>query len=76
VLAETNETFANLIKYITTAGPYAALVTAVMPLAMQLAINHGKMTADAIPMEGIRSKEDLLAEYERGMQAESMADAA
>jgi hypothetical protein len=34
------------------------------------------MTADAIPMEGIRSKEDLLAEYERGMQAESMADAA
>lgn len=64
VLAETNETFANLIKYITTAGPYAALVTAVMPLAMQIAINHGKMSAEAIPMDNVYSKEFLIAQAE------------
>jgi hypothetical protein len=78
VLAETNETFANLIKYITNVGPYAALVTAVMPLAMQLAVNHEKVSADSIPMDGIVSKQTLLdrAQAQMDQAAQEMQRAA
>src|ERR1700722_17255372 len=43
VLAETQEAVANLIDPLIKVGPYAGLIAAVMPLAMQLAVNHGRM---------------------------------
>lgn len=44
-LAETDERFANVIDKLTSVGPYAGLMTAIMPLAMQLAVNHKRIDA-------------------------------
>ena len=43
VLAETQEPIANLIDPLIKVGPYAGLIAAVMPFAMQIAVNHGRL---------------------------------
>jgi hypothetical protein len=40
-LAEKQESIAKLIDPLLTAGPYAALIAAVLPLGLQIAVNHG-----------------------------------
>ena len=47
-LAETDERFANVIDKLTSVGPYAGLMTAIMPLMVQLAVNHKRMEAGAL----------------------------
>ena len=42
-LAETQEPIARLIDPLLQVGPYAGLIAAVLPLAMQLAVNHGRI---------------------------------
>lgn len=41
VLAETNPYAANMADVLLKVGPYAGLVTAILPLAFQIAVNHG-----------------------------------
>lgn len=40
-LAEKQESVAKLIDPLLQAGPYAALIAVVLPLGLQLAVNHG-----------------------------------
>lgn len=40
LLAETNSGAARMLDYLTEAGPYAGLITAAMPLVIQLLANH------------------------------------
>ena len=47
-LADTQETIARIIDPLLQVGPYAALITAVMPLVMQCMVNHGKAAPGAM----------------------------
>lgn len=42
-LADTQEAIANLIDPLMKVGPYTALVAAVLPFFMQIAVNHGRV---------------------------------
>jgi hypothetical protein len=44
-LADQNESIANLIDYLTQAGPYMGLVSVVLPFVLQLAVNHNRIDA-------------------------------
>jgi hypothetical protein len=63
VLAEDNEKVANIVDRIVQVGPYAALLTATMPLVIQLLINHDRIKAEAAGLLGgkVMSKEALTA---------------
>jgi hypothetical protein len=63
VLAEDSEPIANICDRLNTVGPYAALLTATLPLVMQMLVNHGKMDAGVAGGFGgkIMSKEALAA---------------
>lgn len=63
VLATDNEKIANIVDRVTAMGPYAALIGAVMPLAMQLLVNHDRIKPDAAGLLGgkVMSKEALSA---------------
>jgi hypothetical protein len=43
VLAETQEPIANIIDPLMKVGPYAALIATLLPMAMQIAVNHGRL---------------------------------
>lgn len=43
VLAESQEAVANAIDPLIKVGPYAGLIAAVLPLAMQIAVNHNRI---------------------------------
>jgi hypothetical protein len=47
-LADTNEQVASLVDPLMKVGPYAGIITAVMPFAVQIAVNHGRVTAGAM----------------------------
>jgi len=47
-LAETQEQVAKLVDPLLQVGPYAGLITAVLPLVMQLACNHGVVAAGSM----------------------------
>lgn len=49
VLAESNEKISSLVDYLTEAGPYMGIATAVLPFVFQIAANHGKIDAAKIP---------------------------
>jgi hypothetical protein len=49
VMADGNEKVGRLVDYLTEAGPYMGLATAVLPFVFQLAANHGKINAAKIP---------------------------
>lgn len=53
VLADTNESVGKLVDYLCAAGPYTALFAAALPLAMQLAANHGRIDATRTNVAGI-----------------------
>jgi hypothetical protein len=63
VLAEDNEKVANIVDRITAIGPYAALLSAAMPLVIQILINHDRIKPEAAGMLGgkVMSKEALAA---------------
>jgi len=48
-LAQQNEKIGQWIDYLTEAGPYAGLITAVLPLALQLLANHGRIDHSKVP---------------------------
>lgn len=48
-LAATDDNVANAVDKLLVVGPYTALAMAVLPFAMQLAVNHGLLPAGKIP---------------------------
>lgn len=46
LIAENDEKVAGFIDRLTTVGPYAGLIKATLPLALQLAVNHARLPAD------------------------------
>jgi hypothetical protein len=61
VIAETNESFARVIDYLTSAGPYAAMFTACLPLGLQILVNHKKIPAEPFANFGVVPSETLEA---------------
>jgi hypothetical protein len=49
IMAEGNDKVGKLVDYLTEAGPYMGLATAVLPFVFQLAANHGRIDAKKIP---------------------------
>jgi hypothetical protein len=59
-LAEENAQVAKLIDYLTSAGPYSGILIAVLPFALQIAANHGRIDVDkAAGLGGVMSAKDL-----------------
>ncbi len=48
-LAATDEKVAAAVDKLLVVGPYTALAMAVIPLAMQLAVNHGLLPSGKVP---------------------------
>lgn len=47
-LADSQEAIARVIDPLIKIGPYTGLVTAVLPMLMQFAVNHGRVAAGAM----------------------------
>lgn len=60
-LAETNESFARVLDYISSAGPYAAIITVSMPLALQILVNHKRIPSEPFANFGVMPPETLSA---------------
>lgn len=56
--AQTQPQVAKALDNIMKAGPYGAILTAVVPLALQIAANHGVIPVN--PQMGLHSPEDLV----------------
>lgn len=63
LMAEDNEKLGNIVDRLCAMGPYAGLLTAVMPLAMQILVNHDRINPSAAGLFGgqVMSKEALSA---------------
>lgn len=62
-LAENNVYMARTLDYICAVGPFAGLLAASIPLALQIMANHKRISASALPPElGIVEPQLLLAE--------------
>lgn len=72
-LAETNEGVGRLLDYLMEAGPYAGLITAVMPLALQLMANHGLVKAELVAGAGVQSPQALEAQVKADMARQAHA---
>lgn len=44
-LAESNEQVAKVADWLGMVGPYAGMLTSVLPLILQIAVNHGRVPA-------------------------------
>lgn len=67
LLAEKNEGFGRVLDYLTEAGPYMALLTAAMPLAMQVLVNHDRLDASSLNQFGVVPKQTLESRAKRQM---------
>jgi len=83
-LAETQEPVANLIDPLIKVGPYAGLIAAVIPLIMQIGVNHGRLkpgsmgTVPAVSLQAQMETAMAQAELEatrQQMEAEKAAAA-
>lgn len=70
--AKAQPSVARALESIMKAGPYGAIIAAMVPLVMQLAANHGVM--NPAPQMGIHAPADLVAASDEQMTA--MAGAA
>lgn len=69
-LSRTHEGVANAIDKLIAVGPYGALITALMPLSMQIAVNHGLIQhTQALAPIGVKPKELLEIEGKRSEMA-------
>lgn len=48
-MAESNDTLASWLDYLTQSGPYMEIMAAGLPLALQLAANHGRLDPSKLP---------------------------
>jgi hypothetical protein len=66
-LANTNEKIAKTVDYFLEAGPYAGLVTALMPFALQIMVNHKMVKAEHVAGGGVVTPEALEAQTKAAM---------
>lgn len=61
-LAMENAAFAAVLDKVAVAGPYAALITAIIPMGLQILVNHkgGPVPEEMTRTFGVRSRDDLL----------------
>lgn len=71
-LADQNERIAKAVDYLLEAGPYAGLVTAVLPLVLQLLANHNRIPADKVP--GVLPPEALAAKMQAEVSERAMRE--
>lgn len=64
-LAEQNEGVARVLDYITQIGPYAGLLTAVLPFGLQILANHGRVPASALTALGVKDPQILELQAQR-----------
>jgi hypothetical protein len=62
VTADNDPKFAAAMDRILSAGPYAALFAATMPLVVQIMHNHDMVPAEVAKGMGGRSKEEIIAD--------------
>lgn len=85
ILSDTQPTVARYVDLVITAGPYAALIAAVAPFAMQTAVNYGLISGgpgtvsptvlDAQMKAGIaRAESQALREQQEAMQEAQRAE--
>lgn len=75
-LGKTNESVGKGIEYLDAVGPYAGLITAMMPLIFQVLANHGRIPAGTVP--GILPPDVLEAKMKAELTlaaAQAMAEA-
>lgn len=67
-LADSDEKIANVIDKLANVGPYGALITALIPLATQLLVNHDRFAASpGMSQMGVVPKAALEAEVRMAM---------
>jgi len=72
-LADTNEGIAKGIDYLISMGPYSALITAIMPLALQIAANHDRIDASKAAGLGVMPPAALEAKVKAEAEALTLA---
>jgi hypothetical protein len=68
-LADVDERIAKSIDWMLQAGPYAGLITACLPLVMQILANHKRIPVN---VPGVLPPEVLAAKYEAEMQKQAL----
>lgn len=71
-LGAQNEQVGKAIDYLNQVGPYAALISATMPMVLQLFANHGRLDASKVP--GLSSPQVLEAKVKAQMAAQAAAE--
>lgn len=70
VTADNDPKFAAAMDRILSAGPYAALISATVPMVMQILHNHGKVPGEVVKGMGGRTKDEVtrdLRDHEAAM---------
>jgi hypothetical protein len=82
-LSDKNEKIGKALDYLTEAGPYAGLIVAVMPLALQIMANHGLVKAELISGAGVvppvalesQVRADMARQAAEALKAQQTAEA-
>jgi len=72
-IAEDYDKVGDVIDKLIAVGPFAGLLTAVLPLALQLAVNHGRGNAAVFADFGVVSKETLEAQGQAAAMRQATA---
>lgn len=72
-LAKERPEVAGALDRILQVGPYGAIIGAVLPLAVQVLANHGKVPAEAAESLGAVPRERLIAELGKRNEANQAA---
>ena len=71
--ADTEPAIARLVDTLTATGPYAALLTALFPMALQLAANHMKTLPPVLKAMGAMSAKEVIIASVRKQEAKAAA---
>lgn len=71
VTAENDPKFAAALDRILSAGPYAALLSATLPMFVQILHNHDKVTGEIVKGMGGRTKQEVIADLTAQAQAQA-----
>lgn len=60
ITADQDPKFAAMLDRVLSAGPYAALISATIPMAMQILHNHDKVPGEVVKGMGGRTKAEVI----------------
>ena len=69
-LAESDDRIAQVIDPLIKVGPYAGLIAAVLPLVLQIGVNHGRLSPGAM---GTQPAVALASQVEAGIAQQELA---